>query len=95
MLACVLNSISMMCSCVMVVVVVFLPAATYIGRYHIMALVILGAAALGYTFCFYEGNLLINLLMSIRFRILLLDNLIFTFLSLDTLSLYKCLLMVV
>jgi len=50
LLACTLNSISMMCSCLMLVVVVFLPAATYIGRYHIMAIVILGGAVLGIGF---------------------------------------------
>jgi len=50
LLACTLNSISMMCSCLILVVVVFLPAATYIGRYHIMAIVILGGAALGIGF---------------------------------------------
>jgi len=50
LLACVFNSIAMMCSTLIVVFVVFLPAATYIGRYHIMAIVILGAAVLGIGF---------------------------------------------
>ena len=47
LVACVFNTISMMCSTLMVVVVVLIPAATYVGRYHIMAILILGAAMLG------------------------------------------------
>jgi hypothetical protein len=37
----------MMSSCLMLVFVVLLPAATYVGRYHIMVIIILGAAMLG------------------------------------------------
>ena len=47
MLACIFNTIAMMCSTLVLVVVVLIPAATYVGRYHIMAIVILGAAILG------------------------------------------------
>lgn len=50
MLSCVFNTISMMCSCLILVVVVLLPAATFVGRYHIMAIVILGSAVLGIGF---------------------------------------------
>ena len=46
-LACVFNTIAMMSSCLMLVFVVLLPAATYVGRYHIMVIIILGAAMLG------------------------------------------------
>ena len=47
MLSCIFNTISMMCSSLLLVVVVLLPAATFVGRYHVMAIVILGAAVLG------------------------------------------------
>jgi hypothetical protein len=46
-LACVFNTVAMMSSCLMLVFVVLLPAATYVGRYHIMVIIILGAAMLG------------------------------------------------
>ena len=46
-LACTFNTIAMMCSCLILVVVVFLPAATFIGRYHIMAILILLGVLLG------------------------------------------------
>ncbi len=46
-LACVLNTVAMMSACLMLVFVVLLPAATYVGRYHIMVIIILGAAMLG------------------------------------------------
>ena len=36
----------MMTSCVVFVMLVFLPCSAYVGRYHIMALVILGGALL-------------------------------------------------
>jgi len=50
LLACVSNTVSMMCSCLILVVVVLLPAATYVGRYHIMTFVILAGAVLGIGF---------------------------------------------
>lgn len=50
LLACVSNTVSMMCSCLILVVVVLLPAATYVGRYHIMTFVILAGAVLGVGF---------------------------------------------
>jgi hypothetical protein len=46
-LACVFNTVAMMSACLMLVFVVLLPAATYVGRYHIMVIIILGAAMLG------------------------------------------------
>ncbi len=46
-LACVLNTVAMMSACLMLVFVVLLPAGTYVGRYHIMVIIILGAAMLG------------------------------------------------
>jgi len=51
LLACTFNTIAMMCSSLILVVVVFLPAATFIGRYHIMAILILGAVILGIGLC--------------------------------------------
>ena len=36
----------MMTSCVVFVMLVFLPCSSYVGRYHIMAIIILGAALL-------------------------------------------------
>ncbi|XP_023347841.1 uncharacterized protein LOC111716592 [Eurytemora carolleeae] len=50
MISCIFNTISMMCSSLILVVVILIPAATYIGRYHIMAIVILGATVLGIGF---------------------------------------------
>jgi len=47
LLACVFNTIAIMSTCLMLVFVVLLPAATYVGRYHIMVIIILGAATLG------------------------------------------------
>ena len=46
-LACCFNTVAMMTSCVVFVMLVFLPCSSYVGRYHIMLLVILGAAVLG------------------------------------------------
>ena len=45
-LACCFNTVSMMTSCVVFVMLVFLPCSSYVGRYHIMAIIILGAALL-------------------------------------------------
>jgi len=45
-LACCFNTVAMMTSCVVFVMLVFLPCSSYIGRYHIMAIIILGAALL-------------------------------------------------
>ena len=44
--SCVFNTIAMMTSCVVFVTLILLPVSTYIGRYHIMILVILLAAIL-------------------------------------------------
>ena len=46
-LACVFNTMAMMTTCVMFVTAVLLPVSEYIGRYHIMVIVILLAAVLG------------------------------------------------
>jgi len=45
-LACCFNTVAMMTSCVVFVMLVFLPCSSYVGRYHIMAIIILGAALL-------------------------------------------------
>ena len=45
-LACCFNTVAMMTSCVVFVMLVFLPCSSYIGRYHIMAIIILGVALL-------------------------------------------------
>jgi len=45
--SCVFNTIAMMTSSVVFITVILLPVSTYIGRYHIMILVILFAAILG------------------------------------------------
>merc|ERR1719228_1339301 len=45
--SCVFNTIAMMTSCVVFVTMLLLPVSTYVGRYHIMILVILLAAILG------------------------------------------------
>jgi len=55
LMSCVLNTVSMMCSTLMLVVVVLLPAATFVGRYHIMAIVILAAVVLGIGFLMSLG----------------------------------------
>ena len=44
--ACVFNTIAMMTTSVVFVLLVLLPCSAYIGRYHIMVLVILGAVLL-------------------------------------------------
>ena len=45
--SCIFNTAAMMTSTVTFISVVLLPVSTYIGRYHIMILVILSAAILG------------------------------------------------
>merc|ERR1719318_853029 len=45
--SCIFNTIAMMTSSVIFVTVIILPVSTYVGRYHIMLLVILFAALLG------------------------------------------------
>eukprot|EP00092_Neocalanus_flemingeri_P038085 GFUD01041455.1.p1 GENE.GFUD01041455.1~~GFUD01041455.1.p1 ORF type:complete len:775 (+),score=224.78 GFUD01041455.1:337-2661(+) len=45
--SCVFNTIAMMTSSVVFVTLILLPVSTYIGRYHIMILIILFAAILG------------------------------------------------
>merc|ERR1740137_454086 len=49
-LSCIFNTIAMMTSCVVFITVIILPVSTYIGRYHIMIIVILLAAVLGLGF---------------------------------------------
>merc|ERR1712013_817715 len=49
-LSCIFNTIAMMTSSVIFVTVIILPTSTYIGRYHIMIIVILLAAILGLGF---------------------------------------------
>merc|ERR1712106_1066078 len=44
--SCIFNTIAMMTSCVVFITVIILPVSTYIGRYHIMIIVILLAAIL-------------------------------------------------
>ena len=46
-ISCIFNTIAMMTSCVVFITVTILPVSTYIGRYHIMIIVILLAAILG------------------------------------------------
>lgn len=45
--SCLFNTIAMMTSCIVLTTVVLLPFSTYVGRYHIMILVVLGVTALG------------------------------------------------
>jgi len=45
--SCLFNTIAMMTSCVVLVTVVLLPVSTYVGRYHMMILVVLGVTAIG------------------------------------------------
>ena len=45
-LACVFNTIAMMTTSIVFVLLVLLPCSAYIGRYHLMILVLLGAALL-------------------------------------------------
>eukprot|EP00090_Calanus_glacialis_P026119 TRINITY_DN4096_c0_g1_i7.p1 TRINITY_DN4096_c0_g1~~TRINITY_DN4096_c0_g1_i7.p1 ORF type:complete len:770 (-),score=237.96 TRINITY_DN4096_c0_g1_i7:508-2817(-) len=45
--SCIFNTIAMMTSSVIFITVIILPVSTYVGRYHIMILVILFAAILG------------------------------------------------
>merc|ERR1719244_2339262 len=49
-LSCIFNTVAMMTSSVIFVTVIILPISTYIGRYHIMIIVILLAAILGLGF---------------------------------------------
>merc|ERR1712142_413029 len=49
-MSCIFNTIAMMTSSVIFVTVIILPISTYIGRYHIMIIVILLAAILGLGF---------------------------------------------
>jgi len=46
-LSCIFNTIAMMTSCVVFITMIIIPVSTYVGRYHIMILVILLAAILG------------------------------------------------
>ena len=46
-LACLANTAAMLTTTLVFVMAILLPCATYVGRYHIMLLVILGAAVLG------------------------------------------------
>ena len=46
-LACIFNTIAMMTCCLMFLTVIVLPVSEYVGRYHIMILVIILAAILG------------------------------------------------
>ena len=45
--ACLANTAAMLTTTLVFVMAILLPCATYVGRYHIMLLVILGAAVLG------------------------------------------------
>ena len=45
--ACLFNTMAMMTTCVMFVTVILIPVVEYIGRYHIMILIILLAAVIG------------------------------------------------
>jgi len=56
-LACALNTVSMMTSSLILMVVVILPVAVYVGKYHIMIILIFGATILGL-------GALINMLIS-------------------------------
>ena len=49
-LSCIFNTIAMMTSSVVFITLIILPVSTYIGRYHIMIIVILSAAILGLGF---------------------------------------------
>ena len=49
-MSCIFNTIAMMTSSVIFVTVTLLPISTYVGRYHIMIIVILLAAILGLGF---------------------------------------------
>ena len=69
------NTIAMMSSCLMLVFVVLLPAATYVGRYHIMVIIILGAAMLGITLHQYLSDLLYYLYSFFCFVLAVLRNL--------------------
>ena len=46
-LACVFNTIAMLTSCLMFLTVIVLPVSEYVGRYHLMILVIILAAIMG------------------------------------------------
>ena len=56
-LACVFNTIAMMTSCLMFLTVIVLPVSEYVGRYHIMILVIILAGILGV-------SVLVNLILA-------------------------------
>ena len=45
--ACLANTAAMLTTTLVFVMAILLPCATYVGRYHIMLLVILGAAVIG------------------------------------------------
>merc|ERR1719244_324526 len=46
-LSCLFNTIAMMTSCIVLVTLVLLPVSSYVGRYHLMVLVVLGVTVLG------------------------------------------------
>ena len=57
-LACIFNTIAMMTCCLMFLTVIILPVSEYVGRYHIMILVISLAAILGV-------SVLVNLILAL------------------------------
>ena len=57
-LACLFNTIAMMTCCLMFLTVIVLPVSEYVGRYHIMILVIILAAVIGV-------SVLVNLILAL------------------------------
>ena len=46
-MACLFNTLAMLTTCLMFVTAILLPVSSYVGRYHLMLVVILLAAVLG------------------------------------------------